>query len=174
MGSKAPTAGLVGRNGHSVSWDSWPCSVLSLASLWHFFLFDLPSCQWHLSSLLLLYSLLFLFSHLPKRKWHFFPPYSLEDFILQDVVTAFPLLWIEPFWSRQNYHRSPEKVTWICLVYNKPHKETAHHEELLNWKECLYSPGHLSILTRGKLKDSHLNLRSITLYISCFIVTLEQ
>ena len=152
---------------------SWPGSLSSLLLLSGISLvltFLLASGISHLRPP----SLLSVLPPSQKKVLSFFRPCSLQDFLLQDDVTAFPLLWREPFWSRQNHHGIPGKVTWSCLVWNQPHKETALHEALLNWKERFYSSRHLSHITRGKLKGSHLNSRSITLYIFCFTVTLEQ
>lgn len=69
--------------------DSWSRSLSPLASLRHFLCSDLPSCRWHLSSSSAFSAL--CSPTFPKEGGVFFRPCSVEDFLLQDDVAAFPL-----------------------------------------------------------------------------------
>lgn len=150
---------------------SWPQLALSpLASLRRFPCFDLPSCQWHLSSSSAFSSLC---SPTFPKKVLSFRPCSLQDFLLQDDVTAFPLLWENHFSQDKTTMGSQEGHLELPCVEPAPQRDRPSWSTF-ELKERFYSSRHLSHITRRKLKGSHLNSRSITLYIFSFTVTLEQ
>lgn len=144
-----------------------------LASLWHFFLFDPPSCQWQFSSLLLFSSVLFLFSRLPKGKWYLFSALFFRRFSLagwchspSPSVNRTILIKIKPPWDPRRGH-----LELLCvepdLQRDRPSWRTFELKRMFLFTTSFQ-------LNKGKLKDLHLNSRNITLYIYFFTVTLEQ